>query len=117
MNGADAVDDRIEVQALVVSLKSALPELEQLLYECNGQWGYEDPIYRFYHQSFKVYALGRTMTISTQCTRRDLNPHALRRRNLNPVRLPIPPLVLDHESRRDSARKRERLPKVRGKET
>src|SRR5262249_23566530 len=27
------------------------------------------------------------------CTRRDLNPHALRRRNLNPVRLPIPPLV------------------------
>ena len=31
-----------------------------------------------------------------QCTRRDLNPHALRRRNLNPVRLPIPPLVLDH---------------------
>jgi len=31
-----------------------------------------------------------------ECTRRDLNPHALRRRNLNPVRLPIPPLVLDH---------------------
>lgn len=28
-----------------------------------------------------------------ECTRRDLNPHALRRRNLNPVRLPIPPLV------------------------
>ncbi len=28
------------------------------------------------------------------CTRRDLNPHTLRYRNLNPARLPIPPLVL-----------------------
>jgi hypothetical protein len=34
-----------------------------------------------------------TQIISTKCTRRDLNSHALRRRNLNPVRLPIPPLV------------------------
>src|SRR6187431_3501054 len=49
-----------------------------------------------------------------QCTRRDLNPHALRRRNLNPVRLPIPPLVLDHcwlRWRRDSACGAIRLPK------
>ena len=30
----------------------------------------------------------------SECTRRDLNPHTLRCRNLNPVRLPIPPLVL-----------------------
>ena len=28
-----------------------------------------------------------------ECTRRDLNPHTLRYRNLNPARLPIPPLV------------------------
>jgi hypothetical protein len=43
-----------------------------------------------------------------------LNPHALRRRNLNPVRLPIPPLVLDHcclGERRDSASWAIRLPK------
>ena len=30
------------------------------------------------------------------CSRRDLNPHGLPRRNLNPVRLPIPPLELLH---------------------
>ena len=30
---------------------------------------------------------------SELCTRRDLNPHTLRYRNLNPARLPIPPLV------------------------
>jgi hypothetical protein len=27
------------------------------LAQCNNHWGYEDPIYRFYHQSFKVYGL------------------------------------------------------------
>ncbi len=36
----------------------------------------------------------KTRIFSTRCTRRDLNPHTLRCRNLNPVRLPIPPLVL-----------------------
>lgn len=60
LDDIDAVDDRIEVRALVSNLKSALPQLERLLEECTGEWGYEDPIYRFYHQSFKVYALGRT---------------------------------------------------------
>jgi len=60
LKDVDAVDDRVAVQALVSNLKSALPDLEQLLDECNSHWGYEDPIYRFYHQSFKVYALGGT---------------------------------------------------------
>jgi hypothetical protein len=27
------------------------------LEESSTEWGFEDPIYRFYHQSFKVYAL------------------------------------------------------------
>jgi hypothetical protein len=54
----DAIDDTPAVQALFSNLKSALPELEKLLDEFSGDWGYEDPIYRFYHQSFKVYALG-----------------------------------------------------------
>jgi hypothetical protein len=56
----DTTDDTPAVQALFVSLKAALPELQKLLRECGGEWGYEDPIYRFYHQSFKVYALGNT---------------------------------------------------------
>jgi len=40
-----------------------------------------------------VLAEDDSATITAQYTRRDLNPHALRRRNLNPLRLPIPPLV------------------------
>jgi len=44
-----------EEQKLVTNIKEQLPALEKLLTEASGQWGYEDPIYRFYHQSFKVY--------------------------------------------------------------
>ena len=54
----DATDDTPAVQALFANLKAALPELEQLLHQFSGEWGYEDPFYSFYHQSFKVYALG-----------------------------------------------------------
>ena len=42
---------------LLANLKSQLPELAALLQEINSPWLYEDLIYRFYHQSFKVYAL------------------------------------------------------------
>lgn len=38
----DAVDDTPAVQALFSSLKSALPELDELLDECSAEWGYED---------------------------------------------------------------------------
>lgn len=51
------VDGRPEVQALFQNLKAHLPELETLLAQCTNHWGYEDPIYRFYHHSFKVYGL------------------------------------------------------------
>ncbi len=51
------LDDRPEVQALFKNLKEQLPELENLLAQCSNHWGYEDPIYRFYHHSFKVYSL------------------------------------------------------------
>ncbi|MCI0693480.1 hypothetical protein L0337_15920 [candidate division KSB1 bacterium] len=42
---------------LLANIKSHLPELVALLNEMNSHWFYEDPIYRFYHQSFKVYWL------------------------------------------------------------
>ena len=51
------LDDRVEVKELFKNLKKELPALEELLAKCGGPWGYEDPIYRFYHQSFKVYKL------------------------------------------------------------
>lgn len=40
---------------LLAALKDRLPALETLREEVSGHWGYEDPVYRFYHQSFKVY--------------------------------------------------------------
>ena len=42
---------------LLANIKTKLPELETLLEEISSHWGYEDFIYRFYHQSFKVYEL------------------------------------------------------------
>ena len=54
---SDAMDDRTPVKELFKNLRAQLPALEELLEKCSGSWGYEDPIYRFYHQSFKVYSL------------------------------------------------------------
>jgi hypothetical protein len=44
---------------LLENLRNRATELEELLDRSTDQWGYEDPIYRFYHQSFKVYYLQR----------------------------------------------------------
>jgi len=65
-NGLDMgeSDDRPPVKDLFKNLKAELPILEVLLENSSGPWGYEDPIYRFYHQSFKVFNLqDRTMEI------------------------------------------------------
>lgn len=51
-------------EALLQSLRRDKGELEKLLARCNDHWGYEDLVYRFYHQSFKVYWLQeRTQSI------------------------------------------------------
>ncbi len=55
----DDIDDREEAQRLFVNLRAALSKLKELLARCSSHWGYEDPIYRFYHQSFKVFHLQR----------------------------------------------------------
>jgi hypothetical protein len=44
-------------RVLAKNLRAAWPALKKLLAQCSGEWGYEDPVYRFYHQSYKVYAL------------------------------------------------------------
>lgn len=54
---AGDLDHRPEVQVLFQNLHAHLPELETLLVQCSNHWGYEDPIYRYYHHSFKVYSL------------------------------------------------------------
>jgi len=70
---ADDLDDRPEVASLFQKLKSTLPELEKLLGECTSHWCYEDTIYRFYHQSFKVYQL-QTSTLGIVETLQALAP-------------------------------------------
>ena len=60
----DGVHRRPEVQQLLENIKAALPRLVSLLEAASDHWGYEDPVYRFYHQSWKVYGLqGRTLEI------------------------------------------------------
>lgn len=48
---------RAKDEELLAKIKTHLPELETLLQRMNSHWFYEDPIYRFYYQSFKVYSL------------------------------------------------------------
>ncbi len=50
-------DERSEVQQLFKNLVEKLPVLEELLTTYSDDMGYEDPFYRFYHQSYKVYNL------------------------------------------------------------
>lgn len=42
---------------LLANLKRKLPELKAKLEKIASHWGYEDPVYRFYYHSFKVYFL------------------------------------------------------------
>jgi len=42
---------------LLAALKRDEAQLRTLLARTSDAWGYEDPIYRFYHHSFKVFAL------------------------------------------------------------
>ena len=49
-----------DAKQLLNNIKAKLPVLESLLQETNSHWSYEDPVYRFYYQSFKVYYLQKT---------------------------------------------------------
>jgi hypothetical protein len=48
-------DSRPEANELFANIRAALPELQTLLESISSDWGYEDYVYRFYHQSWKVY--------------------------------------------------------------
>jgi len=52
-----------ETQKLLTAAKRKLPELKALLVAASDHWHYEDPIYRFYHASFKV---GRVQTTTVK---------------------------------------------------
>jgi hypothetical protein len=59
--------------ALLQNIKRQLPRLEDLLAQVESHWGMEDGVYRFYHQSFKVYAM-QELTVEICRTFRDLLP-------------------------------------------
>lgn len=56
----DAVDCDAREQALLANLRAQREELRLLLDRASNHWGYEDPVYRFYHQSFKVFGVQET---------------------------------------------------------
>lgn len=45
------------MEALLGRIRERLPEIEEFLVEIADHWGEEDGVYRFYHQSFKVFGL------------------------------------------------------------
>jgi hypothetical protein len=52
------IDERDDVQRLLARIKDALVPLQSLLDRCSGEQGFEDPMYRFYHQSWHISMLG-----------------------------------------------------------
>ena len=44
-------------QEFFANLKRSLPALKEKLKTYSSHWGFEDPIYRFYHRSYKAYGL------------------------------------------------------------
>jgi len=69
------VDERPEVQQLFNNLVDKMPILDELLIKCGNHWEYEDPLYRFYHQSHKVYSL-QTLTMEIVAVLQSLLPDA-----------------------------------------
>jgi hypothetical protein len=53
-NGTVGMPREEETKKLLSAAKRKLPELKALLASVSDHWHYEDPIYRFYHHSFKV---------------------------------------------------------------
>ena len=50
-------EEKEKENQLLANIKANLSALETLLEEVSSHWVYEDSIYRFYYQSFKVYGL------------------------------------------------------------
>jgi hypothetical protein len=77
---ASEIDETPGVLALHAALKRELPRLEELLAEAGSQWRYEDGLYRFYHQSYKVhrlqpYTLDMVAALRSLAPERELHPY------------------------------------------
>lgn len=67
-------DDRPAARELLANLKRDHAKLVATLDQVSGDWGYEDPIYRFWHQSFKVYHLLQGGTLAMVAALRAVSP-------------------------------------------
>ena len=67
--------DQAAETLLLQNIKARLPELEALLDPAGSHWNYEDPVYRYYHQSFKVFGV-QHLTRSIVDALRSLLPDA-----------------------------------------
>lgn len=63
-----------EERKLLAASKKKLPGLKALLAFASDHWHYEDPVYRFYHHSFKV-CRAQTTTLKIVEALRALAPH------------------------------------------
>jgi len=52
--------------ALLASLRGRHAEITQQLEAVSSHWGFEDPVYRFYHQSFKLYLLQKSTEMAVR---------------------------------------------------
>lgn len=69
----NVADTDPEIATLLLNLRAARPSLEALVAQCSGEWGYEDPLYRLYHHSFKVYGV-QSQTLAIVAALSDLAP-------------------------------------------
>lgn len=72
--------DRNAEERLLANIKQHLPELDALLERARSHWEYEDYVYRFYHQSFKVFGV-QSLTLKIVAALRSLLPEATMNRN------------------------------------
>lgn len=70
--------DRL-TRLLLQRLKENKPRLEQMVNDMSGHWSYEDPFYRYYHGSFKVYGVQDTTVQAVKLLRELLPERQLNR--------------------------------------
>ena len=63
-----------EAVNLIANIAKELPRLEELWKTCSSRWNYEDRVYRFYHQSYKVFRLQDSTTAIVEALQ-SLAPH------------------------------------------
>lgn len=74
---AQRIPPRGAEERLLAGIKASCASLEALLERANDHWGREDVVYRYYHQSFKVYAI-QSLTLAIVAALQQLLPdHSL----------------------------------------